>query len=228
MTDENGILSLEPIAYIHTDFPEKFGIPRQAELIQELRGMIIFCPAYNKPGILKGLEQFTHLWLLWGFSENQTTWQPTVRPPRLGGNIRLGVFATRSPYRPNPIGLSAVQIEALETNNVIHVRGVDMVDKTPIYDIKPYLPYSDAVFDAGGGFADKPPCKKSVVFPDTITVPAPMRDMLIRLLELDPRPAYQNDPERIYGMRYADCHVHFRVCQNTVYVIAVERETPSR
>lgn len=224
MMNEHMSVSLEPVAYIHTDFPEKFGIPRQAELIQELPGTIVFCPPYNKPGILKGLEQFSHLWLLWGFSENQNTWSPTVRPPRLGGNAKLGVFATRSPYRPNPIGLSVVRIESLADNNVIHVRGIDMMDKTPIYDIKPYVPYSDAVLNARGGFTDEPLPKKEVLIPDTISLSLPdkIRSLLVRLLEIDPRPAYQHDPDRIYGMYYANYHIHFQVRGDTIFVTDVE------
>ena len=210
---------MEHIAAIHTEFPEKFGIPRQAGLVDALRGTVVFAPAYRNDDALRGLEGFSHLWLIWEFSESVGhPWSPTVRPPRLGGNARLGVFATRSPFRPNPIGLSCVKLEAIEKTReygtVLIVSGADLMDGTPIYDIKPYLPYADCVPEAVGGFAaEKPEANLSVEIPPALlaVVPEEKLEALYAVLAQDPRPRYQDDPERIYGMQFAGLQIRFRV-----------------
>lgn len=207
------------IATIHTEFPEKFGIPRQAGLVEGLRGTVVFEPEYRHPDALRGLEGFSHLWLIWEFSESVGhPWSPTVRPPRLGGNARLGVFATRSPYRPNPIGLSCVKLEAIEQTQdrgaVLIVSGADLMDGTPILDIKPYLPYADCVPEAVGGFASEKPASALAVeiAPELLSaVPKETRDALVSVLAQDPRPRYQNNPARIYGMDFAGFSVRFSV-----------------
>lgn len=208
------------IAHIHTDFPTKFGVPRQAGIIEGLEGKIVFEPEYRVADALRGLEGFSHIWLLWDFSEaHRDTWSPTVRPPRLGGNRRMGVFATRSPFRPNPVGLSAVEISRIDLDTpegpVIYVRGADLMDGTPIFDIKPYLPFTDSHPEARGGFTDEtrqqPPLE--VIIPDSV-VQRFSPDRLAALREVlahDPRPHYQQDPERIYGMDFAGVNLHFRV-----------------
>ena len=223
-------LTLEVIAYIHTDFPEKFGIPRQSGLV-DTRAEIVFEPEYRNPEALRGLEGYSHIWLLWGFSETgKGKWSPTVRPPRLGGNQRMGVFATPSPFRPNPLGLSCVELERIEerkgTGCVLHVRGADLMDKTPIYDIKPYLPYVDSHADAKGGFTHQ--VKEyglKVEIPDEWMeiIPKEQREILLRILAQDPRPSYQEDPERIYGMEYAGMNIRFRVKDNILTICEVER-----
>lgn len=223
-------LTVEVIAYIHTDFPEKFGIPRQSGLV-DTRAEIVFEPAYRNPDALRGLEDYSHIWLLWGFSGTERAkWSPTVRPPRLGGNQRMGVFATRSPFRPNPLGLSCVELERIEERKgagcVLHVRGADLMDKTPIYDIKPYLPYVDSHADAKGGFAQQvKEYKLKVEIPDEWMeiIPKEQRKILLRILAQDPRPSYQEDPERIYGMEYAGMNIRFRVKENILIVCEVER-----
>lgn len=210
---------MEHIAIIHTEFPEKFGIPRQAGVVPGLRATVVFAPEYRNPDALRGLEGFSHLWLLWEFSESVGhPWSPTVRPPRLGGNERLGVFATRSPFRPNPIGLSCVKLEEIrqtkEDGTVLIVSGADLMDGTPIYDIKPYLPYADCIPEAVGGFAaEKPAACLEVVLPSELAAQLPdqQREALIAVLAQDPRPRYQNDPERIYGMSFAGLQVRFTV-----------------
>lgn len=219
---------MKTIAKIRTDFPTKFGIPRQSGLVEELKGTVVFEPEYSNPEALKGLEDFSHIWLLWEFSEAVTDkWSPTVRPPKLGGNVRKGVFATRSPFRPNSIGLSSVKLESIEQTEkygtVLIVSGADLMDGTPIVDIKPYVPYSDCHTDAVGGFAKDGSEKLSVVFPDTLQkkVPDEKLNALIKVLELDPRPAYQNDPERIYGFGFAGMEIKFKVIQNTLAVTDV-------
>ena len=222
---------LQNIARIRTDFPEKFGIPRQSGVVAELKGKIVFEPGFRNPDILKGLEEFSHLWIIWEFSENldeegNARWSPTVRPPRLGGNERKGVFATRSPFRPNPIGLSVVKIERIteEDGNgpVIYVLGADMVDNTPIYDIKPYIPYADSIPDAKGGFTDSTEYKTLDVKWETANeIPDEIKDSLTKILSNDPRPHYQNDPDRIYGMSYAGYEVKFKVDGNTVFVLDI-------
>lgn len=218
------------IAKIHTDFPEKFGIPRQSGLIEKLKGRIIFEPEYRDNSALKGLEGFSHLWLLWKFSQSvQEDWSPTVRPPRLGGNKRVGVFATRSPFRPNPIGLSCVKIENIILNSpkgpIIEVSGADMLDGTPIYDIKPYIPYTDSHPEASGGFSDKVfENKLSVVIPDKFLAAFSEEKLQIlrEILASDPRPGYKQDGDRVYGLRFAEFEVKFNVKNNVLYVIEIE------
>jgi len=218
------------IARIHSDFPEKFGIPRQSGLVPQTRAKIVFEEAYRNPDALRGIEGFSHLWLIWSFSKAQRdNWSPTVRPPRLGGNARMGVFATRSPYRPNPIGLSCVTLEEVrlhtEEGPVIIVGGADLMDGTPIYDIKPYLPYVDAHPDARGGFgSEKKDYTLAVDFPPALeeTVPEEKREALRGVLAGDPRPSYQDDPERVYGVAFAGMNVKFTVKDGTLTVCAVE------
>lgn len=222
-------LKLEVIAHIHTDFPAKFGIPRQSGLA-DTRAEILFEPKYRNPDALRGLEEFSHLWLLWGFSKSRRQeWSPTVRPPRLGGNKRVGVFASRSPFRPNPIGLSCVALEALESRRgkgtVLHVRGADLMDGTPIYDIKPYLPYVDCRREASGGFAERVREYELYVEIPKVwmnKVPAEHRKILKQVLSQDPRPSYQDDPDRIYGMEYAGMEVRFQVEKNVLRVCKIE------
>lgn len=225
-------MNIEPIAYIRTDFPEKFGIPRQSGLASSLRGRIEFADRFRNRDAVRGLEGFSHLWLIWGFSGNRTVgWQPTVRPPRLGGNGHMGVFATRSPFRPNPIGLSCVEIESVLTDivngPVIVVRGADLMDMTPIYDIKPYVRYADCRPHAVCGYVDRLPDERlKVIFPEAMSgrigdktvIPS-----LIEVLKLDPRPSYHNDPEREYGLSFAGHNVRFRVVEDVLEVIDVER-----
>ena len=220
---------LRVIARIETDFPTKFGIPRQAGVVEELEGRIIFEPEYRNPDALRGIEGFTHLWLIWQFSEAvRNDWSPTVRPPRLGGNTRLGVFATRSPFRPNPLGLSCVKLLGIEQDPtrgpVLRVSGADLMNGTPIYDIKPYLPYADCKPDATGGFAPDAGARLHVVFSPGAAnaVPQGKRDALRGVLENDPRPRYQDDPARVYGMDFAGMNVKFRVENGELTVLSVE------
>lgn len=220
---------MKVIAHISTDFPTKFGIPRQSGIIKTLQGKVIFEPDYRNPEAVRGLEEFSHLWLIWEFSEaKRDTWSPTVRPPRLGGNLRKGVFATRSPFRPNPIGLSSVKLERIEMDAklgpVLHVSGVDLLDGTPIYDIKPYIVYTDSHPDAISGFATQPAeSLLQVDFPEELLdkVPENQRDNLIAVLAHDPRPQYQDDPNRIYGMNFANLEVKFKVDGPYLYVVAI-------
>jgi tRNA-Thr(GGU) m(6)t(6)A37 methyltransferase TsaA len=223
---------LSQIAHIRTDFKEKFGVPRQAGVVPGLKGKIVFEPEFRNADMLKGLEEFSHLWLIWEFSKNldedgNSRWTPTVRPPRLGGNERKGVFATRSPFRPNPLGLSVVKIEKITEEPglgpVIYVLGADMVDGTPIFDIKPYIPYADAVLGAKGGFTDSTEYKTlNVVWEKKDDMlPEEERLSLEKILANDPRPHYQNDPQRIYGMSFAGYEVKFRVSGDTVSVVDV-------
>lgn len=206
------------IATIRTDMPDKFGIPRQSGLVPELRGRIVFEPEYRNPDALRGIEGFSHLWIIWEFSHNEKDgWSPMVRPPRLGGNAHMGVFATRSPFRPNPIGLSCVKLDAVTAGKdgmVLEVSGVDMADGTPIYDIKPYLPYADAHPEALGGFAAPyTDYALKVEFADGLMelVPKEHRAALIGILANDPRPAYQHDDGRVYGLSFAGYNVKFTV-----------------
>lgn len=216
------------IAHIHTDFPEKFGIPRQSGIV-DTPGYIVFEPPYNNPDAVRGLEEFSHIWLIWEFSESKRDqWSPTVRPPRLGGNTRVGVFASRSPFRPNPIGLSCVELEKIEFDSklgpVLYVRGADILDGTPIFDIKPYLPYSEAKTEARGGFAHKvKDDSMQVIFGAETADSVPPEDLEIieKLLSQDPRPHYQDDPERVYGMSYKDWEVKFRAVGQTITVIEI-------
>ncbi len=220
---------MKVIAHIHTDFPEKFGIPRQSGLIEELEGKIVFTPEYRNPEALRGLEDFSHIWLLWEFSEAvREDWKPTVRPPLLGGNKRMGVFATRSPFRPNSIGLSSVKLDRIELTEkegtVLYVKGADLMNGTPIYDIKPYLPYADSHPDAVGGFTENLDERKlEVVFPEELLLKAPeeKRTALIKVLTCDPRPSYQNDEERVYGFDFAGLEVSFKVKVGTLVVINI-------
>ncbi len=216
------------IAKIHTDFPTKFGIPRQSGLIDELKGIIVFEPEYRNPEALRGIEGFTHLWLIWQFSESvRDEWSPTVRPPRLGGNKRVGVFATRSPFRPNAIGLSCVKLCEVkhdkDLGHILVVSGVDMMDGTPIVDIKPYLPISDSHPDAASGFA-KNTNEKAVEISNELLerVQEDKRTALLKVLAQDPRPAYHDDPERIYYLEYADYQIKFQVTDDVIRVINVK------
>jgi tRNA-Thr(GGU) m(6)t(6)A37 methyltransferase TsaA len=219
------------IARIHTDFRSKFGVPRQSGLVKSLKGTIVFDPEYRNPDALRGLDEFSHIWIVWQFSETiRDIWSPTVRPPRLGGNERIGVFATRSPFRPNPIGLSCVKLDRVELHTeqgpVLHVSGADMVDNTPIYDIKPYLPYTDSYPDAIGGFVDELDDKAlEVVFPEQwlCLIPEEKREALLCVLAQDPRPQYQNDPNRIYGFEFDGFEIKFKVCDNVLSVCKLLR-----
>ena len=222
------------VARIRSDFPTKFGIPRQSGLVQALRAEVVFEPEFRNDDALRGMEGFSHLWLLWEFSAaRRETWSPTVRPPRLGGDERVGVFASRSPFRPNPIGLSCVKLEEIrrtsDVGTVLVVSGADLMDGTPIFDIKPYLPYADAHPEASGGFASAAPAALEVVFPPELLkkVPAGRWEALCGVLAQDPRPAYQEDPERIYGMAFAGLNVRFTVRENTLTVREVT-ELPNR
>lgn len=213
------MLTLKEIAHIRSDFPEKFGIPRQSGLVEELVSTIVFEPEYRVPEALRGLEQYSHIWLVWEFSKAvRDGWSPTVRPPRLGGNTRMGVFATRSPFRPNPLGLSCVKIESIQLSTpdgpAIRVSGADLMDGTPIYDIKPYLPYVDCRPDASNGFAlAQQNGVLSVVIPEELQrlVPAGKLAALTSVLAQDPRPQYISDPAREYTMSFAGMEVSFTV-----------------
>ena len=219
----------QPIATMRSAFPTKFGIPRQSGLVTELKSTIVFEPAYRNPEMLRGIEGFSHLWLIWSFSKSGDHWSPTVRPPRLGGNQRMGVFATRSPFRPNNIGLSSVRLERVELHTpegpVLTVAGADLMDGTPILDIKPYIPYADCQVEATGGFTDTAgEFLLKVEFPPELLsmVPEDRREALIGVLRHDPRPSYQRKPERVYGMRYDGRNVRFTVRDGTVFVTEVE------
>ena len=220
---------MKVIAHIHTDFPTKFGIPRQSGIIESLQGTIVFEPEYRNPEAVRGLEEFSHLWLIWEFSEaKRDGWSATVRPPRLGGNVRKGVFATRSPFRPNPIGLSSVKLEKVEIDPklgpVLHVSGADLMDGTPIYDIKPYIVYTDSHPEAICGFASKPAeYLLEVDFPSDLLeiVPEAQRESLIAVLAHDPRPQYQDDPERVFGMVFNDMEIKFKVNGMRLTVLSV-------
>ena len=229
MKHETTAAPLKIIAHIHTDFTTKFGIPRQSGIVDELESTIVFLPEYRNPSAFRGIDGFSHLWLIWEFSEaKRDTWSATVHPPRLGGNRRMGVFATRSPFRPNPIGLSCVKLKSVEQHPelgpVLHICGADLMDGTPIYDVKPYVPYADCQPDAAGGFAD--PVKDyhlEVVFPDEwlAYIPENKREGLKAVLAQDPRPAYQNDPERVYGFEFAGFDVRFRVRDGVLTVCEI-------
>ena len=226
-------LTMKPVARIQSDFPEKFGIPRQSGLVPELEARVVFEPPYRAPEAVRGLESFSHIWLLWVFSESlREGWSPTVRPPRLGGNVRVGVFASRSPFRPNPIGLSAVRLERIDfgpEGPVLHVRGADLMDGTPILDIKPYVPYSDSYPQALAGFG-------GAHVDDALEVefPAALRDMLPpekreaaeKVLRGDPRPSYQKDPARMYGLSFAGFQIRFTVDGNRLTVREVQEDFP--
>ena len=228
-------ITFKIIARIKSDYHEKFGIPRQSGLVQSMRSIIRFEPEFRNAEALRGLEGFSHLWIVWIFSENiRETWSPTVRPPRLGGNKRLGVFATRSSFRPNPIALSCVKIEQINIDGTegpeIIVSGADLLDGTPIVDIKPYLPYADAHPEAVGGFADTVLRNKiHVKESDVLNKLSPeKRTALIEILEQDPRPAYQNNPDRIYGFSFADSEIKFKVAGDELEVVSIEKNAPQK
>lgn len=224
-------MEIRPIAYVVTEFPEKFGIPRQSGLAGSLRGKIVFEPEYRNPDALRGLEGFSHIWLIWEFSANRTTspWQPVVRPPRLGGNSAMGVFATRSPFRPNPLGLSCVKVDSVELSSpdgpVINVLGADLMDGTPIYDIKPYIRYADSRPEAVCGYVDTLKERSlKVVFPSALSDRIADKSVipsLVETLRLDPRPSYHDDPERVYGMAFAGYDVRFMVDAGVLNVVDV-------
>ena len=224
-------LTMHIIANIHSDFPTKFGIPRQSGLVEELTAKIVFTPDYRAPEAVRGLEDFSHIWLIWQFSKAvRENWSPTVRPPRLGGNTRMGVFATRSPFRPNAIGLSCVRLLKVEPNTpegpVLTVAGADLMDGTPILDIKPYIPYADCQMDATGGFTDTAgDFLLKVEFPPELLsmVPEDRREALIGVLSHDPRPSYQRNAERVYGMEFAGVNVRFRVEGDVLLVVDCEK-----
>ena len=230
---------ITPIAHFRSAFPTKFGVPRQSGIIDELRGRIVFEPTYRNADALRGLEGFDYLWMIWEFSADKTreerganaAWQPTVRPPLLGGNTQMGVFATRSPYRPNPLGLSSVKIESIELTTkegpVIHVLGADLMDGTPIYDIKPYVAYADSHPDVRSGFVDERRWQElTVVFPEPLQKHFAPESLaaLTRVLALDPRPQYQDNPDKVYGMPYENYDVRFSVADGVLTVIEVKRE----
>ena len=218
------------IARIRTELPEKFGVPRQSGLVPQLRGRVIFEPEYRNPDAVRGLEDFSHIWLIWQFSRAvREGWSPTVRPPRLGGNRRMGVFATRSPFRPNALGLSSVRLDRVELDPalgpVLHVSGADLMDGTPIFDIKPYLPYTDSHPQAAGGFTDGLAHEPLTVecSPALLEhIPADSREGLLGVLAGDPRPRYQEDPQRVYGLSFAGRNVKFTVDGDRLTVIAVD------
>ena len=222
-------VTIQVIARMHSDFATKFGIPRQSGLVEELRSTIVFEPEFRNPDSLRGIEDFSHLWILWQFSEAvRQGWSPTVRPPRLGGNTRMGVFATRSPFRPNNLGLSCVKLLGVEHTEqfgtVLHVGGADLMDGTPIFDIKPYIPYADCQKDATGGFTDNAgDFLLDVHFPAELlhTLPEGKRDAAIQVLSHDPRPSYQRKPDRIYGLTFAGYDIRFRVEDDTLTVVEV-------
>ena len=218
---------MKPIAHIETDFGSKFGVPRQSGLVPELEGRVVFEPAYRVPEAFRGLEGFSHIWLLWDFSEShQEEWSPTVRPPRLGGNVRVGVFATRSPFRPNPIGLSCVQLSRIDLDSpdgpVLWVRGADLMDGTPIFDIKPYLPFADSHPEASGGFTDqtKEQPELEVEFsPEVENLFTSSKLMALRkVLASDPRPHYQHDDNRVYGLEFNRQNIHFSIKNGKISV----------
>ena len=229
MHTPDGIL-MYPVAHIRSDFPTKFGIPKQSGLSQALEARVVFCPEYRSADAVRGLEEFSHIWLLWQFSaavREGETFSPTVRPPRLGGNTRMGVFATRSPFRPNALGLSSVKLLKVEPNTpqgpVLTVGGADLLNGTPIFDIKPYLPYVDAHPDARGGFTDTTKFYTLQVQaePEVLEqIPADKRDALLGVLRSDPRPSYQHDPERLYGLSFGGVEVKFKVDGDVLTVVS--------
>ena len=226
-------VTIQPIARMRSDFASKFGIPRQSGLVEELRSTIVFEPEFRNPDALRGIEEFSHLWIIWQFSEAvRQGWSPTVRPPRLGGNTRMGVFATRSPFRPNNLGLSCVRLleveHTKELGTVLHVGGADLMDGTPIFDIKPYIPYGDCHTDATGGFTDRAgEFLLDVDFPRELLekLPPDKREAAKAVLSHDPRPSYQRNEDRIYGMTFAGQDIRFTVREDTLTVTEV---TPRR
>ena len=224
-------VNIRVIARMHSDFATKFGIPRQSGLVEELRSTIVFEPEFRNPDALRGIEDFSHLWIIWQFSEAvRQGWSPTVRPPRLGGNARMGVFATRSPFRPNNLGLSSVKLlgveQTKEFGTVLHVGGADLMDGTPIFDIKPYIPYGDCHTDATGGFTDHAgDFLLKVDFPEDLLnkLPVDKQDAAIKVLSHDPRPSYQRKPDRIYGLTFAGYDIRFRVQEDVLTVVEVSK-----
>ena len=222
---------MQIIAHLHNDFPTKFCLPRQSGLAKNMLSTIVFEKEYQVPEALRGLDGYSHLWLLWEFHQaKRESWSPTVRPPRLGGNTRMGVFATRSPFRPNPIGLSCVRLEGMELDSelgpVLRVSGADLMDGTPIFDVKPYIPYADCQSQATGGFTQQVERRLlQVSFPEQLLqqVPEGHREGLLGVLANDPRPSYQKDPQRIYGMAFAGLEVRFRVEEDTLTVVEVKQ-----
>ena len=225
---------IKPIAHIRTEFASKFGIPRQSGLVPELEGTVVFEPEYRNPDGLRGLETYTHIWLIWHFSEGfasakeESAWSPTVRPPKLDGNTRVGVFASRSPNRPNSLGLSVVRMTGIELESpegpLIRVSGADLMDGTPIFDIKPYMPYTESIPDAGRGFGrfrDLEPLEVEIPEELAKRLPEGKTAALKRVLSIDPRPGYQDDPERIYGFPFAGHEIRFKVKDRTVYVLEI-------
>lgn len=226
----SGLVSMRAIAHVRSDFSSKFGVPRQSGLVPALEADVVFAPEFRNPDALRGLEGFSHLWLIWVFDRAaRAQWSPTVRPPRLGGNARLGVFATRSPFRPNPVGLSVVELAGIEETAdrgpVLHIRGADLMDGTPVLDIKPYLPYADCIPEAAGGFAAVPAGETlEVEIPPELLerVPPERREALRGVLALDPRPRYQEDPDRVYGFGFAGLEVRFSVAGKRLTVREIE------
>lgn len=222
-------VNIRVIARMKSDFPTKFGIPRQSGLVEELRSTIVFEPEFRNPDALRGIEEFSHIWLIWQFSEAvRQEWSPTVRPPRLGGNTRMGVFATRSPFRPNNLGLSSVKLlgveQTKEYGTVLHVAGADLMDGTPIFDIKPYIPYGDSHPDAKGGFTDHADdFLLDVQFPDELLnrLPAEKQAASLGVLSHDPRPSYQKQADRVYGLTFAGFDIRFQVAERTLTVLDV-------
>lgn len=223
-------VEIQPIGWVKSDFQSKFGIPRQSGLVEELTARVVFAPEFRVREAFRGLEEYSHIWLLWEFSESRREqWSPTVRPPRLGGNTRVGVFATRSPFRPNSIGLSCVKLQRVELDSpdgpVLHVLGADLLDGTPIFDVKPYLPMTDCRPDAVGGFSDRhSEDRLRVYLPPHLAsrIPREKATALFGVLEGDPRPSYQNDPNRVYGMTFAGLEVKFTVNGDTLCVEDIE------
>lgn len=222
-------VKIQVIARMHSDFATKFGIPRQSGLVEELRSTIVFEPEFRNPDALRGIEEFSHLWIIWQFSEAvRQGWSPTVRPPRLGGNTRMGVFATRSPFRPNNLGLSSVKLlgveHTVEFGTVLHVGGADLMDGTPIFDIKPYIPYGDCHVDATGGFTDRADAfLLTVEFPQELLqkLPQDKREAARGILSHDPRPSYQRKPDRVYGLTFAGFDIRFQVKEDILTVLEV-------
>ena len=227
-------VNIRVIARMHSDFATKFGIPRQSGLVEELRSTIVFEPEFRNPDALRGIEDFSHLWIIWQFSEAvRSDWSPTVRPPRLGGNTRMGVFATRSPFRPNHLGLSSVKLlgveQTAEFGTVLHVGGADLMDGTPIFDIKPYIPYGDCHPEATGGFTDTAgEFLLDVDFPEELLakLPEEKREAALGVLSHDPRPSYQRKPERIYGLSFAGFDIRFQVQGDKLTVVEVNKNQP--
>jgi len=218
-------ITIKPVAYYRGPFGSKFGIPRQSALAPAVEGRIVFTDTYRVKEALRGLEGFERLWLMWGFSANKPAkgdWQPTVRPPRLGGNAAMGVWATRSPYRPNPLGLSCVELLSVDGMDLV-VKGADLMDGTPIYDIKPYIPYADAYPSARSGFVSgAPEAALRVVIPASLPLDAKQREALTQVLSLDPRPAYQDDPGKEYGMIFENRNIRFSVSEGILTVLTIE------